>query len=73
MVKEKQIKERVVAFRLPETLAIELDKQAQSSMVVGIRSGNQFARKLVIDFLAGRLHYLSKGDRTHDPVVDVVV
>jgi len=63
-------KERVVAFRIPDNLASNLETKAVEPKIIGIRSGNQFARKLVIDFLAGRLVYLNPADRKRDPVVN---
>ena len=61
MAKE-QNKERVVAFRLPETEGESLDSRAAQEKIVGVRSGAQLARKLVRDYLNGRLIYLNKSD-----------
>lgn len=62
-------KERIISYRIPAASSTELEKLSVNPKVVGIRSANQFARKLTLDFLSGRLVYMSAGDRTRDPVI----
>lgn len=66
----RENKERVVAFRLPIAEGKELDKRVEDK-VVGVKSGNQVARKVVRDFLRGRLVYISPADRSVDEDVAV--
>lgn len=59
----------VVAFRLPEKSASALHDRAVRDRIMNIRSGNQLARKLVLDFLAGKLMYVSPVDKRRDPML----
>jgi len=63
----RERKERVIAFRIPDETGDELDKSAETTPVPGVRSGNQLARKLVLDFVHGKLIYLNPIDRLNDP------
>lgn len=55
----------IVIFRLPLSECTKLD--TQKSPVVGIRSRNQFARKLILDFLENKLVYLNQSHRLANP------
>ena len=60
----------VIAFRVPTKDAAALDTKASSDRIVDVRSGNQFARKLVLDFLKGRLIYPNARHRYANPNSD---
>lgn len=64
-----RLKERVVAFRIPTGKGERLDAMADEMQVVNVSSGNKLARKVVLDFLGGRLVYLNSNDRQNDPVL----
>lgn len=60
---EKKLKQHVVCFRVStdryDTAKSSLDAQG----IVGMKSVNQFFRKLALDFLSGRLVYKNSEDR----------
>lgn len=60
----------VIAFRVPETAAEALGHRAERNRVVNVRSGNQLARKIVLDFLKGRLIYVDQNDQRRDPMLE---
>jgi hypothetical protein len=60
----------VIAFRIPTKAAEVLHAKAESNCIVNVRSGNQFARKIVLDFLSGKLIYVRPKDKFHDPALD---
>jgi hypothetical protein len=60
----------VIAFRVAAKDAMALDDRAEANRIVNVRSGNQFARKIVLDFLKGRLIYVSRVDQLRDPMLD---
>lgn len=53
MSKEKQHKSPMVvlAFRIDKMARAELDRLAAESKIVGIHSGEQFARRIVTNFI----------------------
>ncbi len=57
---------RVISFRIPEQSANVLDEMMNARRIVGIRSRNQFVRRLALDFTAQRLVYPDSGT----PIVD---
>jgi hypothetical protein len=59
-------KENVVSFRLDDAKFKDLKKVRETNMPVGIKSENQLCRKIVNDFLAGRLKYENPEDRFTD-------
>lgn len=59
-------KENVVSFRLDETKIKALNKVRETDKPVGVKSNNQLCRKIVDDFLAGRLEYKNPDDRFTD-------
>jgi hypothetical protein len=69
MAEVADTRDRVIAFRIKEPKAEVLDNQATSSRIVNVRSGNQLARKVILDFIAGKLVYLNPGDRHRDPTL----
>lgn len=54
---EKNLRECIVSFRIPKSQADTASKMLADKPVLGIRSTNQFFRKVGLDFLAGRLTY----------------
>lgn len=60
----------VIAFRVAAKDATTLDDRAETNRIVNVRSGNQLARKIVLDFLKGRLIYVSRTDQFRDPALD---
>jgi hypothetical protein len=63
------LKERVVAFRIPAIHGVRLEKRAEDIRVVNVTSGNMLARKVIMDFLDGKLIYTNAHDHQLDPVV----
>jgi hypothetical protein len=59
-------KENVVSFRLDETKFGALKKVRENDKPVGVTSENQLCRKIVNDFLAGRLEYKDQAHRFTD-------
>lgn len=59
-------KENVISFRLDEKKFGSLTEKLKEQPVVGIKSTNQMARKIVNDFLAGRLAYANPADAKVD-------
>lgn len=66
-------KERVLAFRITDSHASKLEREMSAVQVVGVRSTHQLARKLVMDFLEGRLVYSNPVDRNRDPAMNLTV
>ncbi len=63
----KTNKDCVVAFRLTEAHAERLASEMSAAHVLGVRSSHQLARKVVMDFLEGRLKYANVADKQRDP------
>jgi hypothetical protein len=59
-------KENVVSFRLDEKKFKALQDVRKKDMPVGVKSENQLCRKIVTDFLAGRLEYKNPEHRAKD-------
>lgn len=55
---KKDKKVGLYVFRLPESLDDELIILFEKSPVLGVKSKHQFARKIVTDYLSGRLIYV---------------
>lgn len=62
-------KGNIVCFRINDDHSASLSRQLMSAPVVGLRTSNQLARKLVVDYLEGRLSYNNVNDRYVDPDV----
>jgi len=60
------VKPTVVSFRITSKQQKMLDAIQDRDPVVGIDSRNQYARKILSDFLAGRLEYKNPKDRLGD-------
>lgn len=56
----------MVSFRLNDAEYSSMNEIFQHEPVVGANSVNQIARKIVCDYLAGRLVYKSKSDKSRD-------
>ena len=69
MSKSSSNKDRVVAFRITDAHADRLAREMAANHVVGVRSSHQLARKVVMDFLEGRLRYANSVDRSRDPAM----
>jgi hypothetical protein len=65
--KDKELTEEVIAFRVTRINAELLRRQVGDLRVVGVRSHHQLSRKIVLDFLAGKLAYLTTQDRFENP------
>lgn len=65
------MKDGIVSFRLPAPFDAKLVTATSSAKttVVGIRSENHLARKLVVDYLEGRLVYLDQTAKTDNPMI----
>jgi hypothetical protein len=59
-------KENVVSFRLDEKKFKALQDVRKKDMPVNVNSENQLCRKIVTDFLAGRLEYKNPAHRSKD-------
>lgn len=56
----------VVSFRITAAQTKLLDENFKRSEATGVRSTNQFARKVLCDHLAGRLDYRNPADKLQD-------
>jgi hypothetical protein len=65
--KDKELTEEVIAFRVTKTRAELLRQQVEDLRAVGVRSHHQLCRKIVLDFLTGKLAYLTAQDRFENP------
>lgn len=63
---ESNVKPTVVSFRITAKQQKMLDAILDRDPVVNIESRNQYCRKLVSDFLAGRLGYKNPKDALGD-------
>jgi len=62
----KDNRNNVVSFRLKDGQYDNLTDLFENDAVVGVNSCKQMARKIVCDYLAGRLVYKNKADKTRD-------
>jgi hypothetical protein len=62
----KDRKDTVMSFRMPGSAKAWLDKDLSTRPIVNVLSANRFCRKIVLDYISGRLAYLHTGDRTVD-------
>jgi hypothetical protein len=54
----KDNKTGLIVFRLPESLTKKLDAEFEEKKVLDVKSNHQFARKIITDYLSGRLIYI---------------
>jgi hypothetical protein len=59
-------KDTVVSFRLNDEQFGSLNEVLEKDTPTGVNSENQQARKIVIDYLAGRLKYKNEKHRKQD-------
>lgn len=57
----------IVSFRLDKATLSRIKTHLKDRPVLGIRSENQFMRKLAVDWANGRLVYLKKTDEVSNP------
>ena len=60
-------KEEVIAFRLEKNDCIGLDKAVQDLGIKSVKSRGHVSRKIVKDFLMGRLVYITPEHQLLDP------
>jgi len=60
-------KDSVIAFRVTGAEFQRLLAEVEKPRIVGIASPNDFARKLILDFFAHRVVYLTRQDRIANP------
>jgi hypothetical protein len=65
----RENKTGVFIFRLPTSQSDKLKKQFEERPIVGITSENLFARKIILDYLSGRLIYLNPELRKDNPLL----
>lgn len=65
-VAEKELRPTVISFRITEAQTEKLTANFENDSALGVRSHNQYARKVVADFLAGRLVYKNPEHRKKD-------
>lgn len=63
---EKSLRPTVISFRITEAQTEKLHENFENDSALGVRSSNQYARKVVADFLAGRLVYKNPEHRKRD-------
>jgi hypothetical protein len=67
--KLKESKDRVASFRIAKAVDSDVEAKLVAQPVVGCDSANKFYRKLVLDYVAGRLAYKDPDDAKADPDV----
>lgn len=67
--KPRENKTGVYIFRLPTSSDTNLIKDFESKPIVGITSVNLFARKIIMDYLSGRLAYLDPNSKLDNPLL----
>jgi len=65
----KERKDTVMSFRVPSAAKGWLDKDLGGNPIVNVPSANRFCRKIVLDFISGKLVYVNQADRALDPDV----
>lgn len=63
---KNQTQHNIIMFRLKKPSMSKLAEVLKREHVAGVRSTNQYARKIVRDFLNGRLAYANPKDRLVD-------
>lgn len=56
----------VLSFRITETQEKTLKAIFEKQTIFGVKSLRQYARKIVCDFIGGKLDYADEADRTKD-------
>lgn len=61
--KQRMTRPNVISFRVTDTQIKTLDAVHERDPAFGIKTSNQYARKILCDYLAGRLGYLDPADK----------
>jgi hypothetical protein len=69
MSKDRENKTGVLIFRLPTSDDNKLGTKLSKNPIIGIKSKNLFARKIILDYLHGRLIYLDPAAATDNPLI----
>lgn len=67
----KTLKECIVSFRIAKHEAETVDQMLKQQPILGVRSSNQFFRKIARDFLAGKIVYKNADDMRVDSDLSV--
>jgi hypothetical protein len=68
---KKETKQRVIAFRINTDKGTALDAWHTEHKIINIHSSNTLARKILLDFIDGRLTYKNHEDALIDPSLKV--
>jgi hypothetical protein len=63
---DKTLKSHIVSFRIPKDEAYIVSKMLEGQPITGVKSVNQFFRKIARDYLAGRVSYKRPEDMLAD-------
>lgn len=63
---DKTLKEHIVSFRIPKDQAAVVVNMLKEQPIIGVKSINQFFRKVGRDYLAGRVTYKNPQDMLVD-------
>jgi hypothetical protein len=63
---DKTLKEQIVSFRIPKAQAEMVEHMLVEQPISGVRSVNQWFRKVGVDFVAGRVVYKNPSDQRVD-------
>ena len=70
MPKEKAIvKNKIIHFRVGSAVTEEIQRQLTIKPIVACECPNKFARKLLLDWVSGRIAYKDPEDREQDSAV----
>jgi hypothetical protein len=61
--KARMTRPNVISFRVTDTQLKTLEAVHERDPAFGIKTGNQYARKILCDFLAGRLSWADPADK----------
>lgn len=69
MKSDRERQTDIIVFRVPRTKrqAIDAIVASPEKRIIGIRSCHHFARKLMLDFIDGKLVYLNQRDKQGNP------
>ena len=62
-------KDTVMSFRVPGASKEWLSRDLVAQPIVNVPSANRYCRKIVLDFISGKLLYKTPTDRNVDPDV----
>lgn len=63
----KETKDQIVAFRVPSAKHQRLEDALETANVPGVDSANKMARKILLDYLDGKMVYLNPRDSKRQP------